>query len=182
MILLSLSPSVPYLATPHLSLQKIGYTHIAYFAFPIVVAWKFRRFPWLPSVCVKYGTSTGYFTYPRPSHLWIPLLNYKYFNTTFLPSLPYKTHYWELTYPIIYYLGFFDDNMALLPWLIILLHNGTSFKTRGTSYSRFLHDIICIFIMYYIYIYIYIYIYKPPWFMEHESLQGLSNKPYSEPN
>ena len=37
MILLSLSPSAPYLATPHLSLDRIGFKHIpSYFAFPIV--------------------------------------------------------------------------------------------------------------------------------------------------
>ena len=46
-ILLSLSPSVPYLATPHLCLNKIGCKHIScYFAFPITSLhgmnyWKF---------------------------------------------------------------------------------------------------------------------------------------------
>ena len=35
---LSLSPSAPYLATPHYSLHRIGSNHIpSYFAFPIVV-------------------------------------------------------------------------------------------------------------------------------------------------
>ena len=36
-ILLSLSPSAPYLATMHLSLHRIGCKHIpSYFAFPII--------------------------------------------------------------------------------------------------------------------------------------------------
>ena len=36
-ILLSISTSVPYLATPHLSLHIIGCNHIpSYFAFPII--------------------------------------------------------------------------------------------------------------------------------------------------
>ena len=38
MILLSLSPSAPYLATPHLSLYRIGSKHIpSYFALGIIV-------------------------------------------------------------------------------------------------------------------------------------------------
>ena len=36
MILLALSQSAPYLATPHLSLHRIGFKHIPYFALPIV--------------------------------------------------------------------------------------------------------------------------------------------------
>ena len=80
MILLSLSTSAPYLATPHLSLHRIGCKHIpSYFEFPIVQYTYIRINSWFQSLRLLLLTYQLYsLRIPKsqcPAYEYIPVVS-----------------------------------------------------------------------------------------------------------